>query len=120
MTAGERERGELLVRPYVITNGRTRPAGTGIGPRTMLAAARRGARARPPASPDERALLRICARRVPVSEAAAGLGLPVGVVSVLAADLADSGWLIADSPAFTPGRPGREVLERVLDGLRRL
>lgn len=120
MTGGELDGGYRLVRHYVITNGRTRPARTGIGPRTVLVLARRGLPGQVPSGSEERALLRLCARQVPVSEVAAGLGLPVNVVTVLAADLADSGWLITRPliPVVSP--PGREILERVRDGLRRL
>ena len=118
------------VRPYVITGGRTRPSRNTIRPETLLVAAGAGQHLPVSASTEERALLRMCRRLLSLVEAAAHLELPVSVVSVVASDLVDAGYLAmrsggdeasrpAHSPAAVPARPSRELLEAVLVGLHR-
>ena len=120
------------VRPYVITGGRTQPSRNTIRPETLLVAAGAGQQLPVSASTEERALLRMCRRLLSLVEAAAHLELPVSVVSVVASDLVDAGYLAmrtsggdeasraAHGPAAAaPGRPSRELLEAVLAGLHR-
>lgn len=120
------------VRPYVITGGRTRPSRNTIRPETLLVAAGAAQQYLPvSASTEERALLRMCRRLLSLVEAAAHLELPVSVVSVVASDLVDAGYLAmrtsgdeASRPAHgpaaaAPARPSRELLEAVLVGLHR-
>jgi Protein of unknown function (DUF742) len=120
------------VRPYVITGGRTQPSRNTIRPETLLVAAGAGQQLPVSASTEERALLRMCRRLLSLVEAAAYLELPVSVVSVVASDLVDAGYLAmrtsggdeasraAHGPAAAaPGRPSRELLEAVLAGLHR-
>jgi len=66
----------------------------------------------------ERALLGMCRNLLSLAEAAAYLELPVSVVVIVASDLADSGHLLVRTPAGVPAN--REVLEELLDGLRKL
>jgi hypothetical protein len=119
------------VRPYVITGGRTQPSRNTIRPETLLVAA--GAEQELPlsASTEERALLRMCRRLLSLVEAAAHLDLPVSVVSVVASDLVDAGYLAMRTggdgtsgaarvpAAAAPPRPSLELLEAVLAGLHR-
>lgn len=107
------------VRRYVITGGRSRPS-RGLRPETLLVAA---SPARPlpvSASSEQRALAGMCRRLLSLAEAAAHLSLPVSVVSVIAADLLDAGYLSARAAAVTAGRPDRALLQEVLNGLRKL
>ena len=121
------------VRPYVVTRGRVRPSRNFIRPETLLIATDAGKPLPVSASTEERALLRMCRRLLSLVEAAVHLQLPVSVVSVVASDLIDAGFLAmrasadelpigaagarAGAPAST--RPDRQLLQEVLDGLRK-
>lgn len=118
------------VRPYVVTRGRVHPTRNTIKPETLLIATTAGRTLPVSASSEERALLRMCHRLLSLVEAAVYLELPVSVVSVVASDLVDAGYLGARpgvdeafSDAGWPGsqsRPDRALLQEVLDGLRKL
>ncbi|MFI6503052.1 DUF742 domain-containing protein [Nonomuraea typhae] len=116
------ERGDYkdhAVRPYVLTGGRARPSRNTIGLDTLLVT--EPGRALPiSASRQERDLLRMCRRLLSLAEAAAHLELPMSVATILASDLVDSGHLSARSPVPEAAGPPRDMLEEVLDGLRRL
>jgi hypothetical protein len=111
---------DRAVRPYVITRGRARPSRNTMRPETLLVLADDDQELPVSASREERALLRMCERLLSLAEAAAHLELPVSVVSVLASDLVDAGYLTARSGAPRAALPDRELLQEVLDGLRRL
>jgi hypothetical protein len=56
-----------------------------------------------------------------VAEVSALLGLPLGVVRVLLADMVETGLIeVLRNPTDEDGLPDRLLLERVLAGLRRL
>jgi hypothetical protein len=106
------------VRPYILTSGRAHPSRNTIRPETLLVV---DADARPPvtASREHRALLDMCRGVLSLAEAAAHLRLPVSLVVVIASDLVDSGHLsIRSAPRHS--LPSAELLEKVLDGLRKL
>jgi hypothetical protein len=117
---GEGEYRDRAVRPYVITGGRSRPSRNTIRPETLLVLADADRPLPATASREERALLRMCQRLLSLAEAAVHLELPVSVVSVLASDLVDAGYLAARSGVPRAELPDRVVLQEVLDGLRRL
>jgi uncharacterized protein DUF742 len=120
------------VRPYVVTRGRVRPSRNTIRPETLLIDTSASRPLPASASSEERALLRMCHRLLSMVEAAAHLELPVSVVSVVASDLVDAGFLGARTgvdeavPGVMPpgvqaqSRPDRALLQEVLDGLRKL
>jgi hypothetical protein len=107
------------VRPYVITSGRAHPSRNTIRPETLL-------RVDPDmptpvtAGRQERALLEICRGVLSLAEAAAHLRLPVSLVVVIASDLLDSGHLSIRSATRRHEPPDRDLLEKVLNGLRKL
>jgi hypothetical protein len=106
------------VRPYVMTSGRAYPSRNTIRPETLLVV---DPDLRPPvtAGRQQRALLDMCRGMLSLAEAAAHLRLPVSLVVVIASDLVDSGHLsVRSAPRHTP--PSAELLEKVLDGLRKL
>ncbi|GAB1513927.1 DUF742 domain-containing protein [Actinophytocola sp. KF-1] len=106
------------VRPYILTSGRAHPSRNTIRPETLLVVDRD---APPPvsASREHRALLDMCRGMLSLAEAAAHLRLPVSLVVVIASDLVDSGHLsIRSAPRHS--LPPAELLEKVLDGLRKL
>lgn len=106
------------VRPYVMTSGRAHPTRNTIRPETLLVVDP-GVRAPVTAGRQQRALLDMCRGVLSLAEAAAHLRLPVSLVVVIASDLVDSGHLsIRSAPRHS--LPSTELLEKVLDGLRKL
>jgi hypothetical protein len=118
------------VRPYAITGGRTR-FGHVLLVETLVSALNRppdpGART----LPELEAICGLCRGHMrSIAEIAALLRMPLGVVRVLVSDLADQGRIrVHGSPAAAAaegddasGSAGmhRELLERVLGGLRKL
>ncbi|MFJ4921179.1 DUF742 domain-containing protein [Streptomyces sp. NPDC088725] len=108
------------VRPYVITKGRSRPSRNTIGVETLLVAAVPPGSLPISATREELALVRMCERLLSLVEAAAHLQLPVSLAKVLASDLVDSGYLAARSGVPQAVLPDSQLLQEVLDGLRRL
>ncbi|AJE82374.1 MULTISPECIES: DUF742 domain-containing protein [Streptomyces] len=122
-----RNRKPARVRPYSLTQGRTR-FGHVLLVETFVAALEA-----PPerpelvrgdlstrVMPEMRAIVALCRRMRTVAEVAALLKMPLGVVRVLLSDLADQGKIRVYGTGHGPGQPDRALLERVLDGLRRL
>jgi hypothetical protein len=71
-------------------------------------------------APEMQAIVELCRRMRTVAEIAALLKMPLGVVRVLLSDLADQGKIRVYGTGHGAGRPDRALLERVLNGLRRL
>jgi hypothetical protein len=106
------------VRPYVLTSGRAYPSRNTIRPETLLVVDPDAPRP-VGGSSQQRALLEMCGGMLSLAEAAAHLRLPVSLVVVIASDLVDTGHLqIRSAPRHIP--PSAELLEKVLDGLRKL
>lgn len=106
------------LRPYVITRGRARATRNTVGVETLLIAPDPTRELPVTASREERSLVRMCARLLSLAEAAAHLDLPVSLVSVLASDLIDAGYLSARSGAPRRDAPDSSLLQEVLHGLR--
>jgi hypothetical protein len=107
------------VRPYVLTRGRTRSAVV-LSLETLVSAAPApppGARL--PRTHEHHAAVRLCREPRSVAEIAARLGVPLGVACVLLGDLASAGFVLVHPSAPTRA-PDLALLERVLQGLRRL
>lgn len=108
-----------LVRPYAVTNGRTRVNTYGLDLITLVVAI--------PSAPDitrmqpEHAqIIRLCQRPLSVAEVAARLDFAVTVVKVLISDLIEANQLIFRSAAPPTEVPQTQVLQAVLDGIRKL
>jgi hypothetical protein len=105
-----------LVRPYTVSNGRTRPTAaldllsqvmaTGAAPLGHL-------------GPEHSQALALCRAPVSIAEVAAHLKLPAAVTKVLLSGLVDCGALTTKPPVFHHNPTDRSLLEAVLDGLRR-
>jgi hypothetical protein len=109
-----------LVRPYALTGGRARNQWTELEIEALLstgpAAAQHAA-----LGPEQRTIVRLCDHSFQsVAEISALLKLPLGVVRVLVGDMVDQGLLELYQPNHQTERPDRALLERVLDGLRRM
>ena len=107
------------VRSYVLTSGRAHPSRNTLRPETLLLAAD-PPRLPPSADRKERELVRLCRGTLALAEVAAHLHLPVSLVTVLVSDLVDAGHLTIRSNHQPHLLPGRDTLEKVLDGLRKL
>jgi hypothetical protein len=71
--------------------------------------------------PEYAGILRICQYPLSIAEISATLGLPLAVVKILVSDLIDQGNLIFSSPPATnTDTPDMDILQAVLDGIRRL
>ncbi|MGW4521020.1 DUF742 domain-containing protein [Amycolatopsis sp. NPDC004378] len=109
-----------LVRPYVLTRGRTqsrRHLAIEALVSTRAGAHWNGARI----AGEFRSVRTLCRHPRSVAEVAATLSVPLGVVRVLLDDMAEQGLVtIHDTRVNTEGRPAVALMERVLHGLRRL
>ncbi|WP_431985918.1 DUF742 domain-containing protein [Streptomyces griseoflavus] len=74
----------------------------------------------PSATPEQAALLRLCAAPLSVAELSAYLSLPFGVVTVLLTEMLTAELVQARSSAVREALPDRSLLEAVMHGLQRL
>jgi hypothetical protein len=112
-------RGRLL-RPYALTRGRARPAdGTDIEIEALVSTTVIGETMRLPA-PEPHSIALLCRDPLSIAEIAAHMKLPLGVVRVLVADMANQGMVEIHRPSRIGTGPDVTLLERVLDGLRRV
>ena len=112
-----------VVRPYAVTGGRTEPAdGEALDLIAVVVATGQSVDADDliRLTPEHRRILALCANQVTVADLGADLGLPVGVIRVLLADLMAQG-AVAVAPARPASeRSGNDVLREILNGLRAL
>ncbi|MGW0883701.1 DUF742 domain-containing protein [Streptomyces sp. NPDC002671] len=108
-----------LVRPYVITKGRDLPDEEQLSLITLVTAAPEERQLPTRLSPEEQRLLDICsAGYLTVAEIAGHTRLPLGVVKIVLASLAEGGYLITRPPVERAALTDKEILEEVLNGLR--
>ncbi|MFF9163804.1 DUF742 domain-containing protein [Streptomyces longwoodensis] len=105
-----------LVRPFTVSNGRTRPS---VALDLLSQVRATGATPPGPLGPEHAQALDLCRSPVPVAEVAAHLKLPAVVTKVLLSDLVDCGALTTKPPEYQHNPTDRALLEAVLDGLRR-
>jgi len=112
-----------VVRPYALTGGRTDLAGDMVLDLIAVIAAAGpvpvpGELAK--LNPEHRKLLSLCRTPVTVADAAADIGLPLGVVRVLLSDLIQQGMLAVLPRPAARQQASTDLLKEVLDGLRSL
>ncbi len=114
---------ERLVRPYLITGGRTRSARVDIAMETVVslsATARDGGSGRGGGAAFERAaVLAQCDQPRSAAEIAARLGIPLMVALIVVGDLVEDGLLEA-SEASSDQKDDVAFLERLIDGVSSL
>ncbi|MCC5476500.1 DUF742 domain-containing protein [Streptomyces sp. NPDC059680] len=107
-----------LVRPYTVSDGRTR-ATSHFTLVTVVRAT--GVQTQGAFGLEHAQVLALCESPVSVAEVAARMQVPAAVVKVLLSDLAEGGAVVAgDAPPPSPGhyaRPDRDLLEAVRDAL---
>ncbi|MBV8950660.1 MAG: DUF742 domain-containing protein [Actinobacteria bacterium] len=111
---------ERLVRPYVVTRGRTHGGERELPIETIVVAADPLA-ALPANLPIEAVvMLRSCTEPLSIIELAASARVPVGVARVLVADLDELGVVRLGRVADVEEQDNVALLERLLDGIRAL
>jgi hypothetical protein len=108
--------GDVFVRPFYVTGGRTRPVHDGLRLHTLVTAPPAALHA--PLRFELRRIVELCQRPISVAEIAAGLSVPVGVARVLIADLVASGHAAChdqDEDAIS-----LELIERIAQRVRAL
>jgi hypothetical protein len=109
-----------LIRPYVLTRGRTRVPGPLLALDTTVRATS-STKTFPVGSPPEtRRIVELCTPAMSLAEVAARLLLPIGVVRVLIGDLIGTGAVVVYAPRRDGAATDVRLLERLLDGIRAL
>lgn len=110
-----------LVRPYALTEGRTKPS---IDlPLEAIVATVEDAIAKNLAPEDIRtSIVALCGQRISIAEIGAHLGVPIGVARVLVADLVVAGALEVQATLRSDATAVErlDLIERTLRGLRAL
>jgi hypothetical protein len=104
------------VRPYAMTGGRTRPTHDDLEIEALVSTTSMVEQT-PKLTVEQRAIGALCHEILSIAEVSARLRLPLGVVRVLVADMADEHLVMVHRPAHAGDRPDLALLERVLDGL---
>ena len=116
MSGAEAPRRHEVVRPFVMTGGRTRAERRDLRIETMLSAIPGATREN--LTPEEHDLLDACRHPVSVAEVSAELGLVVGVTIIIAADLVVAGLL--EVHQTDPVEIELDVLSRMIERVRAL
>ncbi|WP_158892290.1 DUF742 domain-containing protein [Amycolatopsis anabasis] len=106
------------VRPYALTGGRTRTRHH-LLVETLISVPRYDPALADSLMPESRALYERARTKISIAELSSGLTMPLGVVRVLISDLASQGAIYIHPTAHT-FHHDTNVLERILDGLKRL
>ena len=118
MPPGEEDPG--LVRPFAVTRGRAGKDLHSLDILTLVMAARTEADS-VGLNREYREILRLCQHRaLSIAEIAAHMNLLLAAVKVLVSDLIDAGYLIHRPPVTAAGRPDINLLQAVLEGVRKL
>jgi Protein of unknown function (DUF742) len=118
-SSGDEDPGPL-VRPFAVTRGRAGRDLHGLDILTLVTAARSEAD-NTGLDREYREILRLCQHRaLSIAELAAHMNLLLAAVKVLVSDLIDGGYLIHRPPPALAAVPDINLLQAVLDGVRRL
>jgi hypothetical protein len=116
----ERDPGPI-VRPYALVGGRTRSQALDLPIETLVLQTPKAATDSTALTWERRAIADLCTQPISVAEVSARLQIPLGVARVLVSDMAGEGWVEVHRPTATADdRPGLDLLERVLHGIRSL
>ncbi|MFD7918103.1 DUF742 domain-containing protein [Streptomyces sp. NPDC059740] len=106
-------------RIYIVTGGRSRSTAAHVFDLVTLIVSE--CEPAPGMQSEHVRILRLCKSPTAVVEVSAALGLPIGVVRILLADLLDTGRITARHPHSTTAvLPDTDLLKDVLDALHRL
>ena len=105
---------DTLVRPFLVTGGRTEPLQGGLRLESVVRSSPAALSA--PLRFELRQIVDLCRSPATVADVAARLGLPLGVAKVLIADLVDGGHVTVARNTEVP----IDVIERIRDRVRAL
>ncbi len=108
-----------LVRPYAVTRGRTSTNRYRLEMITLVVASHPETHA-PVLEPEYARILRACAVPQSVAEIAAQVALPLGAVKVLLSDLIERGYVTFRVNPASMAAPDMDLMQKVLDGIRKL
>ena len=108
-----------VVRPYALTQGRTRHAGESFDLVATVMATRILA---DPGSlaPEHISVLQLARVPTTVADIASDVDLPLGVVRIILADLRELGLIVISAPVVMAERIDKHTIREVLYGLRGL
>jgi hypothetical protein len=109
-----------VVRPYVLTRGRTRTEGVDVPLDAVLIACVPPDAPIPNPTPEALSIVALSQEPRPLVEIAGRVGVPLGVARVLVGDLTNSGVLAVRAPRPVDAHTDTRLLERLLDGIRAL
>ncbi|MEU4692309.1 DUF742 domain-containing protein [Actinoplanes sp. NPDC023714] len=104
-----------LVRPFMLTGGRTEPVIDGLRVESQLRAAPAALSA--PLRFEARRIVELCQRPRSLADLSAALLAPLGVLRVIVGDLLTEGYLSIEEQ---PGELSVDLIERIRDGVRAL
>ena len=110
------ERSDGLVRPYMVTGGRTRSHGRDLPIETLVTTTRIGQGNAYRHQFEQRQILLSCSEPLSIAEVAAALSVPVGVARVLVGDLVADQMLRVS----TPTTKDEQLIRRLIDGVSSL
>lgn len=109
-----------LARPYARTRGRTRPD-RNLPLEATVTTSEQGRRLEGVRAVEHRTICDFCVHARTVSDIVAELSLPLGVVKVIVADMAEAGLVNVHQPGLAFGdKSSREFTERLLRSLHEL
>ncbi|MGW0042191.1 DUF742 domain-containing protein [Rhodococcus sp. NPDC003348] len=113
--------GPSLVRPYSLTSGRTKPK-VELAIEALIQSLPDPENRTLELGDVDAAIVALCVQSPSVAEIAARVGVPIGVARVLVADLVEAGHvrIQATLQDDSSDNDRRELIERVLGGLRKL
>jgi hypothetical protein len=104
-----------VIRPFMLTNGRTQPMQDGLRVETLLRAAPAALSA--PLRFESRRIVELAQSPMSVADLSVALRAPLGVVRVIAADLITQGFLAVQNQ---PEELSTSLIERIRDRVRAL
>jgi hypothetical protein len=105
---------DTLVRPFLVTGGRTEPLHDGLRLESLVHSSPAARSA--PLRFELRQIVDLCRSPTTVADVAARLGVPLGVARVLIADLVSGGYATVSRNTEVP----IDVIERIRDRVRAL
>jgi hypothetical protein len=108
---------ESFVRPFIVTGGRTRPTDGQLRVETLISAT--PAALSTPLRFEHRRIVEMSKFPISVAEVAAHLRVPIGVASILIADLIGE-QLVTVHDHLSSGSTSLALLERIREGVRAL
>ena len=109
-----------VVRPYALTQGRTRHTGESFDLVATVMATQAAITELGSLAPEHMSVLQLARAPTTVADIASDVDLPLGVVRIILADLREHGLVMIRTPVVMAERIDKHTLREVLNGLRGL